>query len=197
MNQATDILIQYLLQSEKGFSLMKEYHSAESQLAKRKDELDESFEFNKKQIEQLVLIDKWLTEKLLHAWEYAKTLALFAAQSNQTFLSDYEIEFEIRCYSTEKYKSEALLAGVPVLELRHALVFNKNKCTEAQYAWYFETNHNLLPKTHPLGSYKLSWLMHQFYEHTYLAWQDIIDIEMLNIDVIFTAQNCSLKPEIV
>ncbi len=174
MNQATDILIQYLLQSEKGFSLMKEYHSAESQLAKRKDELDESFEFNKKQIEQLVLIDKWLTEKLLHAWEYAKTLALFAVQSDQTFLSDYEIEFEIRCYSTEKYKSEALLAGVPVLELRHALVFNKN-----------------------LGSYKLSWLMHQFYEHTYLAWQDIIDIEMLNIDVIFTAQNCSLKPEIV
>ncbi len=45
---------------------------------------------------------------------------------------------------------------------------------------------------HPLKNQHHSYLLHHLYDHTFLAWQDIVDIEEIWIEIELTIQNFTI-----
>jgi hypothetical protein len=55
--------------------------------------------------------------------------------------------------------------------------------------WRKENHNAYQHDEHPLKNQHHCYLFHHIYDHTYLAWEDIIRIEQIWIDVILSVQN--------
>ena len=177
----------------------KKWREHKSQLYKRRNAMDKKFKFTKRNLLRLKQINKMLRAKEQKAYQLARqyeTTVLKDMNTNK-FISDYEIDFEIALFSDKKYKNVEDMVGNPFYTDKYALhIFKKDSQTPKEAGeyekWLFESNHNDMGEKQPLYGQKHCALFHHLYDHTYLAWQDIIEVEEIWIEVILRLQNIQM-----
>jgi hypothetical protein len=178
---------------------MKKFHD----LFKRKYSLNKLFFSNIGNILRIEEINSWLQTKMQTDYIQAEQLEIILLQNMQqksSFISDYEIEFNLQLYASKKYAKCKEMEGYPFLDYDPHISFRKqeNNCSEeieGHKQWLLNQNHNeyQFDEVHPLKLQHHCYLLHDLYDQTYLAWQDIIDTEMIWFDIVLKVQNCSRK----
>ena len=125
------------------------------------------------------IIEKYLNEQM---------------QQLDTFISDYEIDFRVSLWAERKYEDIEELQGNSFFETKPSFAFYKRSDTsqseiDEHKQWLFEENHNEYPQIFK-GQHHC-YLLHDLIDHTYLSWQDIVDIEEVWFEVIVIVQNFS------
>jgi hypothetical protein len=169
-------------------------------LSNRKHSQNKHFDFNNAYIDKIDEINKLLDHKLKEAYSQAERLEQYLLDEikrENSFISDYEIEFKLDLFAEHKYSQIEDLQGNPFFEFKPSLRFWKfghSKATEIKQHkdWLLNTNHNEFQHVeHPLKSQFHCWILHELYDHTYLSWQDIIDVEEVWFEVLVIIQNFS------
>jgi len=173
----------------------KKWREHKVPLYKRRNAMDKKFKFTRRNMIRLNQINQMLRAKEKKAYQLAsqyETTILKNMNTNK-FISDYEIDFEIALFSDKKYKNVEDMVGNPFYTDKYALHFFKKDSLVQSEVEHCEkwrlSNHNYMGETHPLYGQKHCSLFHHLYDHTYLAWQDIIEVEEIWIEVILRLQN--------
>ncbi len=189
----------FLKQARLGYSkFLTHYHrrSQEEDLRDRKHALNKEFVFSEENVKRLSHINTLLADKSKAAYEMAEKLESFilpAMKDPDTFISDYEIEFEVCFFAEKKYSHIPDLQGNPFFECRPIWFYkadrNEAECKEHK-DWLFNTDHTeVFQGRQALSSFKHSYMFHDLIDHTILSYQDIADIEDIWIEVVLTVQN--------
>lgn len=175
--------------------------SNRAELNVRKAKLTKAFEFTPENIKQLNIINKMFDLKSKQAYEQAQKIEahiLKEMQSENSFISDYEIDFEVLLFAEKKFTALEEMEGNPFFSFNPGLFHftKKEHFDEELFSWLMHENHNEYQHwdNHPLKNQFHCAIFHDLYDHTYLAWQDIMDIEELWIEVIVRIQNFSDVP---
>lgn len=114
-----------------------------------------------------------------------------------TFINDYEISFNVELFADNKFQHIEEMIGNPFYQFKPFMGFFKkqksnNNTSEAE--WLLNENLNMFQRiaNHPLKNQHHSYLLHHLYDHTFLAWQDIVDIEEIWIEIELTIQNFTI-----
>lgn len=189
----------FLKQARLGYSkILYQYHRKNPNvvLGERKHLLDKNFVFTDEAVHRLSRINSLLTEKGQAAYEHAVSLEKEIVKlMNQpdSFIMDYEMEFELSFFADKKYSHIPDLEGNPFYEytpiIYHKLT-DKESRDEHQMEWLFKTDHReTLREDHPLSGFSHCYLFHDLIDHSILSYQDLLDIEDIWIDVQLTIQN--------
>jgi len=195
----------FLKQARLGYSkFSSHYHrkSQEEDLRDRKHALNKEFVFSEENVNRLSHINTLLADKSKAAYEMAEKLESYilpVMKDPDTFISDYEIEFEVCYFAEKKYSHIPDLQGNPFFECRPIWFYkadrNEAECQEHKN-WLFNTDHTeVFQGRQPLSSFKHSYLFHDLIDHTILSYQDIADIEDIWIEVVLTVQNFQEIPQ--
>ena len=168
----------------------------ENVLKERKHELNKQFEFTAENINRFKNINNLLFKKSFEAYQTAEifenNILAMMSQPN-SFISDYEIQFQFQYFSEVKYSHIPSLQGNPFFE--HEPIFYhkadrpKPEIEEAK-DWLFNTSHTeCIQEGHSLNNFSHCYIFHDLLDHTILSYQDIIDIEDIWIDVVLRVQN--------
>jgi hypothetical protein len=179
-------------------SSIQKKRKAYFELMDRKDSLDSTFNFSPENISRLESVNRLLNLKSKQAYEQAQKMEkhiLKEMTSESSFISDFEIDFELHLFAETKYAHIEKMVGNPFFSYRPMLFtfakkpdFDPNK-----YCWLMDNNHNEYQHwgTHPLKNQFHCAVFHELYHHSYLAWHDIIDIEEVWFEVLVKIQNFS------
>jgi hypothetical protein len=174
-------------------------------LRDRQIRLNKEFPFTPEQVGQIDKINTWLDQKYRAAIKQAQTLCDFAQKQVETdpFVSDYEIDFSIDIYASDKYSQIPEMEGIPIYSGHPTMGFTKHDFEHGKsnhgnineggsLQWFLKENHNefRFRSEHPLKHQHHCWLLHEIYDHTYLAWTDILDMEEIWVDVVLVTQSC-------
>jgi len=88
------------------------------------------------------------------------------------FLKDYEIEIEL-CFVMLKDEDEE----IEIVKL------TENGKRVSSFGFGDGENHNDLPKDHILSDIFMCWILHCLYDHTYLTFKDIVNIDNTYVDI--------------
>lgn len=199
----SDPLIPFLIKANNNQLTTEEHKSYLQVLRKRKQILNSTFTFSPEAVAKIERINTWLDKKYRSVIQQTDMLCAFAQVQIQknAFINDYETDFTLEVYSPNKYSHLAEMDGIPVYSGRPLLNPNKQEATDKDHEsttkrettlWLVEENHNEFSNNayHPLRLQKHGWLLHELYDHTYLAWQDILDIEEIWLDMTLVTQHC-------
>ena len=170
------------------------------ELYRRKIDMNKSFKFSNNNIKRIENINCLLDSKTKQAYEQAKKIEQYLLKEMSTassFVSDYEISFNVELFAEEKY------SGIEEMECNSFFRFNPtlfcfDKFSDEEdvemlniESWLLNENHNEFQylEHHPLSHQHHCALFHDLYDHTYLAWQDIIDVEEVWIEVLVRVKN--------
>lgn len=178
----------------------------------RRSALNSQFEFTNENVEKLDAINKWLCDIETKTLDHAKRVVAFLKQQHKAecnFLTDFELDYRLELWSPQKYAQCEPLEGNPFFTL-HALLPNFKRYTNSENSpfdwemddnpdsldWLRNDNHNefAFNSEHPLRFQNHCWLFHELYDHTFLAWQDIMDIEEIWMEVLSRQQHISTSP---
>lgn len=158
-----------------------------------------SFIFNQFHIKRIESINQLLGNKFKKAYDLAEKMEqeiLTIIGQTGSFISDYEIEFRLSLFEEKKYAHVEELQGNPFFEYEPSYWFRKkggsdNEDINEYKNWLFNENHNEFQHqlNHPLKDQYHCILLHDLYDHTYLSWQDIVDIEEVWFEVMVLFQN--------
>jgi len=166
-------------------------------LRERKHLLDKDFIFSEENIKRLSDINTLLAEKSETAYQQAEKLendVLILIQNNDSFTSDYEIEFKVSLFSERKYSNIPDLQGNPFFQWEPIWFSKTNEGKESEKNehkdWLFKTDHTeFFYEGFPLNNFRHCYLFHDLIDHTILSYQDIVDIEDVWFEVILRIQN--------
>ena len=169
----------FLKQARLGYSkFLTHYHrkSQEEDLRDRKHALNKEFVFSEENVNRLSHINKLLADKSKDAYEMAEKLESYilpGMKDPDTFISDYEIEFEVCFFAEKKYSHIPDLQGNPFFECQ-PIWFSKADRKEAECKehkdWLFNTDHTeVFQGRQQLSSFKHSYLFHDLIDHTILV----------------------------
>jgi hypothetical protein len=205
ISHESDPLIPFLLKSNNNALPPNEYHHYRNLLRDRQIRLNKEFPFTPEQVSRIKQINSRLDQKYRAAIKQAQTLCAFAQNQIKTdpFVSDYEIDFSIDIYASDKYSHIPEMEGIPIYSGHPTMGFTKHDFEHSKsnpgnineggsLQWFLEENHNefRFRSEHPLKHQHHCWLLHELYDHTYLAWVDILDMEEIWVDVGVVTQNC-------
>ena len=191
----------FLKQARLGYSnLLHRHHdkSPDSILRQRKHLIDKDFVFTEANIKQFSVLNSLLAEKGEAAYEHAEKLEreiVSLMKKPDSFIMDYEIEFELSFFAEKKYSHIPELEGNPFFECKpimyHKLIDMKQKGeSENHKDWLFKTDHReTFHEDHSLSGFPHCYLFHDLIDHSILSYQDLFDIEDIWIDVVLTIQN--------
>jgi hypothetical protein len=164
-------------------------------LSKRKRYYNNRFKFNAEDLKRFELVNQLLRRRSSEAYMQAEKIEdclLIHIQQPDSFVSDYEIEFRVELWAERKYGYLEELHGNPFFTFKPSLMsFRKKSLVDNEEdehkSFLFEENLNEYPGTF-IGQRHCS-LLHDLYDHTYLSFQDIIDIEEVWIEISVMIQN--------
>ena len=166
------------------------------ELYERQYILNDMFVFDYNNIERIGQVNQMLDKQTKRAYQEALKMEeyiLNEMKCENSFITDYEIDFRVALCSEKKYSHFESMEGDPFFDF-HPCLFNfrkKGHDSGSHFNWIFNTNHNEFGclDNHPLEHQVHCALMHDLCDHTYLAWQDIVDIENIWIDIEVKIQN--------
>ncbi len=158
--------------------------------------LNDQFVFDDKNIERIEQVNQLLDQKTKKAYQEALKIEeyiLNRMKIEDSFITDYEICFSVSLLAEQKYSHFESMEGNSFFQF-HPCLFNFLKNghdSRNHFNWTFNTNHNEFScfESHPLKHQVHCALMHDLCDHTHLAWQDIVDIEDIWIDIEVKIQN--------
>ncbi|RCW33859.1 hypothetical protein [Marinilabilia salmonicolor] len=205
LSHESDSLIPFLLKSNNYDLTRSEYHHYRNLLRDRQIKLNNEFSYTTYQVTKIEQINILLDQKYRAAIKQAQNLCAFAQKQVETdpFVSDYEIDFKIDIYASKKFSHIPEMEGIPIYSGHPTMGFTKldfekgntspvKNSESGSLNWFLEENHNefRFRSDHPLKNQHHCWLLHELYDHTYLAWQDILDMEEIWVDVGLVMQHC-------
>ena len=153
----------------------------------RKFVLNKDFQFTEEVIRRLRFINDMLRKEELRILE--KTQKIWAIQEallKELVIDDYEVDTEINCWGGTYYISlHEDFEGNPFYKNHTLHVFWKEK-SELHFTenWNdFENQPN-----HPLAREYHCYLFHHLYDHTQLAWEDILRIDEIWVEITIRNQ---------
>lgn len=191
----------FIKQARLGYAnLLHRHHnkSPDFVLRERKHLMDRDFVFTEVAIKQLSELNSLLAEKGEAAYEHAEILEkeiVSLMQKSDSFIMDYEIEFDISFFAENKYSHIPDLEGNPFFECKPIMypkLIDREKRGESDNHkdWLFKTDHReTFYEGHPLSGFSHCYLFHDLIDHSILSYQDLLDIEDIWIDVELTIQN--------
>ncbi len=147
----------------------------------RKRVLNKQFKFDAKQLKQLIKLNKYLTVKQNEILEICSKLNKQLAKQVKTknnWFHDYEIEIYM-AFNNEQYED-------PIYESKCILHYSKNSKINKDLG--YRGNFNDRQETHPLYKQTHCYIFHHLYDHTSLAWQDIININETWFEIVVRYQ---------
>ncbi len=185
----------FIEQALLGFKKTNPSESKINILHKRKSHLNRHFLFNTENLSKIESVNKLLINKFKEAYLQAERIEeflLLQMQQSGTFVCDYEIEFRLSLWAEKKYANIKELEGNPFFEYNPYVAYYKknderHRDVDEHKFWLFEENHNEHPEIFKNQNH--CYLFHDLYDHTYLSWQDIVDIEEVWIEVIVIVQS--------
>jgi len=161
----------------------KNLTNEECQLAaKRQHTLNEKFIFTNEAILKLREINETLQEQAFRIRKQVEIIYAFQQKLlKDKTIDDYEIEVEMQCWNNKYYRRwNEEFYGNPFYSdyILHLFdekidnIFFTDNWNEYQYC----TDHPLAKEFH-------CYFFHHLYDHTYLAWKDILRIEEIWIEV--------------
>ncbi len=184
-----------LIKAENEYSKnKKEYKKA---MERRQEILNDAFKFTKANIAQLDCLNKILAKKQQIVLVQAEAFRKFIA-SNITN-TDWEIEFTIDLFDNKTHFKNTDAEGDSFFSGEFRLPFNKVKGYEDEdKACFYNDNWNEFRhrSDHPLGKQFHCYTFHHLYDHTFLAWQDLVSIRDVWIDIKLQIQHNFKIPKI-
>lgn len=164
----------------------------------RKYMLDESFQFTSRKVQRLNDINQLLAERSLMAYDQAGKIQnnlQLEMKTEGSFINDYEIMFHLSLFAENKYRKIEELEGNPFFKCDILLPLYKveeNKDSQMIH-WSLFENHNAYQHrdNHPLKHQYHCAFFHELYHHTFLSWQNIMDVEQIWIEINIILQNFS------
>jgi hypothetical protein len=188
----------FLQQARKGYFnyIRTGRYKKEIPLIERKHELNKLFEFTVENIDRLKKINNLLFKKSIEAYQTAEIFEnsiLAMMRQADSFISDYEIQFQFQYFSEVKYSHIPSLQGNPFFE-HEPIFYNKADRPKPEIEeaknWLFNTSHTeIIQKNHPLNNFNHCYIFHDLINHTILSYKDIIDIEDIWVEVKLRVQN--------
>jgi hypothetical protein len=161
-----------------------------SLLSKRKKYYNNLFKTSQDNLDKFERINHLLCVKSSEAYNEAEKIESYLLkQMNQpgSFVSDYEIEFRVKLWSEKKYENLEELHGNPFFFYEPSLLSYHKEDNSEHKRFLFEDDLNEHPGV--FTNQRHCSLLHDLYDHTYLSYQDIVDIEEVWIEVLFKVQN--------
>ncbi len=194
MDENIRLLVEYAINYSDEQELPFEKRNA---LIKRKTDQNSQFTFNESQVKKIEELNGVLSQKQYatnnQATVYEKKI-LHKISNKDSFIDDYEIDFNVALFAEKKFEQFEEMDGNPFYQFKALMGFTKHHGGDVNADlndWYLNTNHNMYQwhKSHPLQHQHHCYLLHYLYDHTILAWQDIIDIEEIWIEIDLKVQN--------
>lgn len=169
------------------------------ELEERRRVLNDQFIFNESNVKRIDKINRLLTQKQLEVFEQTakfERLLQKEIEIEDTFTDDYEVDFNIHLFAENKFQQFEDMIGNSFYQFKAYMGFIKGEYKDEVNGLkesYFTDNHNMYQwkPDHPLRNQHHCYLLHFLYDHTILAWQDIIDIEEIWVEIELTIQNFS------
>lgn len=197
IEELNEFFLAHALRSERLYLM-----DVQDKLQERQQIINDNFQFTTENIEKLQRINEILRMKTVQAYKQAWKIEKYLLDTikiPETFISDYEISFEISLFAEKKYEHIEEMQGnsffsyVPFLLTFHKSDALHKEINKEIEAWLFDENHNEFQnrKEHPLNNQNHCALLHDLYDHTILSWQDIVDIEEVWFEINVRVQNFS------
>ena len=199
MDTIDEIFLEQAKLGYKNFCKQNNHFSEKSILLRqRKNRINNQFDFSEKNINQINEINQILRQKINSAYdnaEYLEKNILNLMKGRHSFISDNEIKFRLSLFSEKKYSKIEELRDNPFFKYEPLLKFHKSN--DSSGLIQIKGNKDLLNTNcnefqfseHPLKDQNHCYLLHELYDHTFLSWQDIVDIEEIWVEVILTIQS--------
>ena len=178
-----------------------EHASKEELLRERKKELNKKFRFTASNVSAIIGFNQCLERIENSAYNRARKLEEYAlSEMSNKYLTaaDYEIKFQISFYAEPKYLISGQMRGKKditpfYLDTLGMPYVNKSSENEDQLKFHEKrrkANYNSFQNSkHPLRHYRHCYLFHHIYDKSLLAWQDMIIIKEISIDVTLSVRN--------
>lgn len=155
-------------------------------LDNRQEELNNKFVFTKQNVAQLASLNDMLMfneKKILKQAKAFRDLPLL-----KTF-SDYNLDLHIALFTDNKYYCDDPIFSDDIL-----FPFNQDENIDMDEDVFYGENWNEFSngrggENHPLRLQHHCWTFHQLYDHTYLAWQDLIEVRDVWMELKIDLQN--------
>lgn len=166
-------------------------------LSNRRRYYNRRFKINVENLEKFEKINQLLRIRSREAYLQAEKIENYLLRQMQqpgSYVFDYEIEFSVELWAEKKYGHIEELEGNPFFKYEPTLIsyykksrIDQNDDDSEHKRFLFEDDLNEYPETFK-GQRHCS-LLHDLYDHTYLSFQDIVDIEAIWIEVFVRIQN--------
>ena len=149
----------------------------------RKYSLNKNFLFTPLVIQQLGEINDLLRKEELRIKEQAlKIYSLQESMLKELVIDDYEMDTEIHCWNNNHYKLlQVDFEGNPFYKDYSLHIFGEEKSE-----LYFTENWNVFENNpnHSLAKEYHCYLFHHLTDHTALAWEDILQIDDIKVEIV-------------
>ena len=156
-------------------------HDDRNKLCERKNYLNNQFIFTDKVIQRIREINTFLKNEESRIRSRAIQIHQYQGQMlADKIIDDYEIDYELRLWNFSGHYAaldEYVFDGNPFYIDRTLLIYEPDSSSEC----FFSDNWNELPPTHPLGNEFFCYTFHAIYDHSPLAWEDILQIEEFDL----------------
>jgi hypothetical protein len=160
----------------------------EDELAfKRQHKLNQKFIFTDEAILKLRKINETLHEQAFRIRKQLKIIYAFQEKLLiDEVIDDYEVDVEMQCWNNRYYRRwNEEFYGNPFYTDYILTLFNED---EPDIFFTDNWNEYQYRPEHPLSKEFHCYFFHHLYDHTYLAWEDILRIEEIWIEVYATNQ---------
>lgn len=169
--------IQCFLKDWKGLTKEERYKAS-----KRKRALNDKFVFTEEVMGKLRKINETLQEQTIRVRKQAEIIFTFQEKLlKEKAIDDYEVEVEVQCWNNRYYRRwDEEFYGNPFYTDYYFLLFDP----DTDEIFFTDNWNEFQGRTeHPLCKEFHCYLFHNLYDHTYLAWEDILRIEEIWIEI--------------
>lgn len=198
-----DVFIEQALLGHDRFRKRYHFKPQYKRLLKRRKYYNGLFDFTHENIKKLEQVNNTLAIAYKQAYKQAEdfeTNIKSAIKAKTPYIIDYEIDLKLHLWSPQKYKAFEDMDGNPFYSDSLSIGFSKQQVEieDLDFKHYLlDENHNIFYNSdHPLSGQFHCWPFHVLYDHTALSWQDLVDVETIEFDVVLNIQNevAVLKP---
>ena len=139
------------------------------------------FRFTENNIQRIISLNLKLEKEEKRILQFAKELHTdINNKKKEKLIDDHNFRSRLSVFSKDALcnKRNKVEEGNPIWEDVTYTLFNEHINDDDSF---YIDNWNELPADHPLRSLFFCYSMHCIYSHSHLSWQDIIDIDFVDI----------------
>jgi hypothetical protein len=159
-------------------------------LRERQRKLNTDFVYTPDIHERMLYFQNVYTQKCREAFEYSKLIEAFVKERMNDVdnaVDDFNLEFEISFFSPKKYDFIEVMDGNPFFTFSISMLYSNNPEFD-MFDEILQPEFTAHTTNHPLQGIKHNFLIHELFDHTILAYTDILETENIWVEAHFCVQ---------